>query len=682
MAQGDRFRRKALKRGYKVDEVDEFLDRAEATLARRVSGEPVSAADVRDVVFRTRFGGYDEWQVDLHLDRLEKELEELSSGLPSRGSNGFPALEAGPSAYQQKPAAEIEAPAYAGYATEAPSYGGGQVSQLNGYRGEPSGAYGRPRYRQDEADHGERQGYGAAAAGYRDGPSYNDEPAYRDGPSYGDEPGYRDEPDERTGGYRSARPEPPYGGQPAGANTYGGQPAAANTYGGQPAGANTYGGQAAGANTYGGQPAAANGYRDEPSGDHRTGQPYGGRDRDPSESRTQVWAAGESYRDDPRYREEPAAAAPAPYAEPYREEQPSHNGTQYGNPAGYGAAARYGADTGAYEQPAYAEPSGPQERPGYVEEPSRGDRSRYAEYATQIYPADKPYADRGRYVESGSYGEQAPYAERSYGEGSRFASGAQYVEQGAAGSYETGYQEAPSYSESSPRQAPAPAYQAAQPAAVQYQGGTYGRGRGTGGYPQQYDDAPSYGDAPGYGDGPSYGDVAAQPAPIEALSRRPEPSYRGGGRTYSGDVYAEPEMTGAQPSLNATGAATVPPPRGGRGPAYGDAYRDPDFGTGRHGQEVGDPGPGHYTPFTNEDKALVGELRSSFRPRRFGSGYDPAQVERLFDAIQAMQEGRGGQVSDADLMPGQFGLVQGGYFEDDVDEALRQVRGLFNRRIG
>ena len=88
MAQGDRFRRKALKRGYKVDEVDEFLDRAEATLARRPIGEPLTAADIRDVVFRTRFGGYDEWQVDLHLDRLEKELEELASGLPPRGSNG------------------------------------------------------------------------------------------------------------------------------------------------------------------------------------------------------------------------------------------------------------------------------------------------------------------------------------------------------------------------------------------------------------------------------------------------------------------------------------------------------------------------------------------------------------------------------------------------------------------
>jgi DivIVA domain-containing protein len=90
MGQGDRFRRKALRRGYKVDEVDDFLERAEATLAGEPMGQPLTADDIRDVVFRTRFGGYDEWQVDLHLDRLERELEDLAAGAPTRGSNGFP----------------------------------------------------------------------------------------------------------------------------------------------------------------------------------------------------------------------------------------------------------------------------------------------------------------------------------------------------------------------------------------------------------------------------------------------------------------------------------------------------------------------------------------------------------------------------------------------------------------
>ena len=75
---GDRFRRRALKRGYKVDEVEEFLDRVEDTLAGRAHGAPVTAEDVREVVFRVRFGGYDEWQVDKHLDRLERQLEDLA----------------------------------------------------------------------------------------------------------------------------------------------------------------------------------------------------------------------------------------------------------------------------------------------------------------------------------------------------------------------------------------------------------------------------------------------------------------------------------------------------------------------------------------------------------------------------------------------------------------------------
>lgn len=77
MSQGQRFRRRALRRGYKVDEVDSFLDRVEATIAGDSVGAPVSAQEVHDVVFRVRFGGYDEWQVDLHLDRVERQLSEL-----------------------------------------------------------------------------------------------------------------------------------------------------------------------------------------------------------------------------------------------------------------------------------------------------------------------------------------------------------------------------------------------------------------------------------------------------------------------------------------------------------------------------------------------------------------------------------------------------------------------------
>ena len=104
-SQGQRFRRRALRRGYKVDEVDAFLDRVEATLAGDPVGAPVAAQEVHDVVFRVRFGGYDEWQVDLHLDRVERQLAELEErsggrrprratpgcGWPRRGADRMPA---------------------------------------------------------------------------------------------------------------------------------------------------------------------------------------------------------------------------------------------------------------------------------------------------------------------------------------------------------------------------------------------------------------------------------------------------------------------------------------------------------------------------------------------------------------------------------------------------------------
>jgi DivIVA domain-containing protein len=80
---GGRFRRRALRRGYKVDEVDTFLDRVEATLAGEPIEAPVTSQEVHDVVFRVRFGGYDEWQVDLHLDRVERQLAEIAERGPA-----------------------------------------------------------------------------------------------------------------------------------------------------------------------------------------------------------------------------------------------------------------------------------------------------------------------------------------------------------------------------------------------------------------------------------------------------------------------------------------------------------------------------------------------------------------------------------------------------------------------
>jgi DivIVA domain-containing protein len=102
-SQGQRFRRRSLRRGYKVEEVDTFLDRVEATLNGQRADPPVRANEVHEVVFRVKFGGYDEWQVDLHLDRVERQLAELepdaavNHSMPSdRGFDRMPVPERGP----------------------------------------------------------------------------------------------------------------------------------------------------------------------------------------------------------------------------------------------------------------------------------------------------------------------------------------------------------------------------------------------------------------------------------------------------------------------------------------------------------------------------------------------------------------------------------------------------------
>jgi len=77
----------------------------------------------------------------------------------------------------------------------------------------------------------------------------------------------------------------------------------------------------------------------------------------------------------------------------------------------------------------------------------------------------------------------------------------------------------------------------------------------------------------------------------------------------------------------------------------------------------------------------IDQMRRAFQVRRFGSGYDRDQVDRLFDGLLHALSGRTAvPVSDAELDPGQFNLVPGGYFEGEVDAALREVRDLLARR--
>jgi hypothetical protein len=56
-------------------------------------------------------------------------------------------------------------------------------------------------------------------------------------------------------------------------------------------------------------------------------------------------------------------------------------------------------------------------------------------------------------------------------------------------------------------------------------------------------------------------------------------------------------------------------------------------------------------------------------------------VDRLFEGILTAMTGRpSGPINEAELDPGQFNLVPGGYFEAEVDQALREVRDIMRRR--
>jgi hypothetical protein len=56
------------------------------------------------------------------------------------------------------------------------------------------------------------------------------------------------------------------------------------------------------------------------------------------------------------------------------------------------------------------------------------------------------------------------------------------------------------------------------------------------------------------------------------------------------------------------------------------------------------------------------------------------QVDRLFEDILTAMSGRGPMpVNTADLDTMQFGLVTGGYFEAEVDAALKEVQDILQR---
>jgi DivIVA domain-containing protein len=201
-SQGQRFRRRALRRGYKVDEVDSFLDRVEATLSGEQTGAPVGAQEVHDVVFRVRFGGYDEWQVDLHLDRVERQLaefEERGGGgsrgpdprmqpEPARGgmnTGAIPIDRMGSTMGRGAPPTErLTAPMRDDRQLDRPMSAPPQIPQRQMPSLPSADPYGRPQY--DDQPNGRPQ-YDEPAYGQpqRGGPQYDDGRPQYDEPAYG-----------------------------------------------------------------------------------------------------------------------------------------------------------------------------------------------------------------------------------------------------------------------------------------------------------------------------------------------------------------------------------------------------------------------------------------------------------------------------------------------------------------
>ena len=110
---------------------------------------------------------------------------------------------------------------------------------------------------------------------------------------------------------------------------------------------------------------------------------------------------------------------------------------------------------------------------------------------------------------------------------------------------------------------------------------------------------------------------------------------------------------------------------------------EPGPGSGpRAGYGGGQPMGGAPTgPALAGDAQRLDQLRRTFQLRRFGSGYDRAQVDQLFEGLIVGLSGRGPLPnSEAELAPNRFELVPGGYLEGEVDAALKEARDILSRR--
>jgi DivIVA domain-containing protein len=220
----------------------------------------------------------------------------------------------------------------------------------------------------------------------------------------------------------------------------------------------------------------------------------------------------------------------------------------------------------------------------------------------------------------------------------------------------------------------------------------YGRYDDQGGYDQAgYDQAGGYGgggfDGPpsrGGFDGPPPGRGGFDGPPARGGFDGPPPGRGGFDGPPTGGFGAPPGGFGGQDRFGG-------PPDDRFGEERFDGFAEP----GRHGKAdmtaeirmpergmVGPPpgmsaGPGGLPP----ELQRIDQLRRTFQVRRFGSGYDPVQVDRLFEGLLAGLTGRGPMpMNPAEIDQAQFGLVPGGYFEAEVDAALKAVQDILRRQ--
>ncbi|WP_281170976.1 DivIVA domain-containing protein [Glycomyces tenuis] len=600
---GDRFRRRALSRGYKVDEVDAFLDRVEATLAGEPVGSPVTADEVDDVVFRVRFGGYDEWQVDVYLDRVARQLAELEE----RGVLGT------------APAPDYGKPETAAAAAVPPAQPG------PGQRRNP-----------DPAPTQAIPAREMMAAREVAPPPPVREPAARsaraaapppDNEGFGDLRGDDDE----GFGFLAGPPGDDYD-----------DPFAAPRGGG------------------GGREQAM-----PPPGDFgppRGPEPAPPRGPEPAAPRGGEY--GQPRRD--------------PVPPPQRGPAPMHDGPQAGS-----------SPHGATEQlPIQSDPR----RGGFQPEgPSAGGFGPPMGDDTQVQPAMGAMPPGRRPGRDPAPGFGAAYDDELEDTGRRPAMPHGQSSQPPMPPSQPGAPTGPIPQAGAPRQSRAqdPRSQGVPPAPptapIPQQSEPYGsRGRTYGGgYPpeppvQQHDGFAPEGPGP---EDTGFGRRGAAPSP--------PPAAPGGGFAPPAPMPGSPPAGGHGPSDNGAYGQGAPPPQS-RGPVSPPdfARRNPYEGRGsfeapgRHGrEEMTTEMRATDSPFTPDDVQRLEQLRRAFQPRRFGSGYDPGQVDQMFDAVSAAMTGRNPMpLSDRELDTSQFSLVQGGYFEAEVDSALREVRELFARR--